>query len=158
MQFGGNVEHQRDGERQHHDATDDANAALMAAECADPFGNPLACQREEQQGQGGADGERERQRDGVEADGARRTRHNDGGEHRPRAGYIQHAKRQPQPETASALAHLKLGNAAERFLQKLFDLGEDQAEPDEGQCDERRPTGSRPAEDAEATAGPSRRG
>ena len=43
----------------------DADAALMAAEGADPLGDPLAGQREEQQREGGADGERDRQRDGV---------------------------------------------------------------------------------------------
>ena len=38
----------------------------MAAKRADPFGDPLTGQCEEQQRQGGADGERDRQRDGVE--------------------------------------------------------------------------------------------
>ncbi len=139
LQFGGHVEHQRDREHQHHDAADDANATLMTPEGADPFGNPLTGQREEQQRKRGADGERDRQRHGVEADGARRTGDDDRGEHRPAHGHIQHTECESQPETASALAHLKLGNAAERLLQNLLESGEDQPEADDGQCDEAGP-------------------
>ena len=139
LQFGGHVEHQRDREHQHHDAADDANATLMAAERADPFGDPLTGQREEQQRKGGADGERDRQRDGVEADGSRRTGDHDRGENRSGAGHIQHTQCESQPETASALAHLKLGNAAEGLLQNLLESGEDQPEADDGQSDEPGP-------------------
>jgi hypothetical protein len=114
----------------------------MTTEGADPFGNPLTRQREDQQGEGGTDGERDRQCDGVEADGARRTRHNDGGEHRPRARYIKHPQCQSQTETASALGHLQLGYPAERLLEKLLNARKDQAETDRCQCDEAGPPNS----------------
>ena len=116
-----------------------ANAALVAAEGADPLGDPLTGQREEQQREGGADRERDRQRDGVQADGARRACDHDRGKNRSGAGHIQHTQCQPQAETASALAHLKLWNAAERLFQDLLEAGEDQAEADGGQRDESGP-------------------
>ena len=99
----------------------------MAAEGADPLGDALTGQREEQQRQGGADRERDRQRDGAQPDGSGGAGDHDGRQNRPGARHIQHTQGQSQAETALALAHLKLWNAGERLLQDLLDAGKDQA-------------------------------
>ena len=82
----------------------------MAAEGADPFGDPLAGQREEQQRQGGADRERERQRDGVERrwTPSRRRRR---------------SRRAPVPRTAHTARPVP-GPGRNRFCPRSFAVGD----------------------------------
>ena len=141
LQLGGHVEHQRDREHQHHDAADHANATLMTPEGADPLGNPSDRPARRTAAAAAAPIAKETVSATVpEADGARRAGDDDGGEHRSRARHVQHPERKAEPETASALAHLKLRNTAERLLQNPLETGEDQPEADERSMRRGRPT------------------
>ena len=111
----------------------------MAAEGADPLGDALTGQREEQQRQGGADRERHRQRDRAQPDGAGGASDDDGRQNRPGTRHIQHAQGQTKAESALPLAHLKLWNAGERLFQDLLEAGKDEAKADSGQRDQPGP-------------------
>ena len=139
LQFGGHVEHQCHREHEHHNAADQADPTLVAAECADPLGDPLAGQREEQQRQGGTDRERQRQRDGVQSDRAGGAGDDDGGQNRSGARHIEHTQGQAEAESALTLANLKLWNAGEGLFQDLLEPGKDEAKTDGGQRDQARP-------------------
>ncbi|MDT5364366.1 MAG: hypothetical protein QOC69_6128 [Mycobacterium sp.] len=140
LQRGGQVEGDRDGEDEHHDAACDADLALAAAERADALGDPLACEGEHQQWQRSPDRERHGQDDGVGADGAGSASQHDGGEDRPGARHEQHAKGEAQPEPAAAFTGVELGDAGERLFQDLFELRDDQTDSDQGQGDDACPT------------------
>ena len=139
LQYGGQVEHQRDGQQDRDDACDDADFALPAPERGDALGHPLPGQREEQQRQRGAHREGQRQRDGVEPDGSGCARDDDGGQHRARTRHVQHAQRQAETETALPGTELLLREPGERLLQQRLELREDQSEADGHQRDERHP-------------------
>ena len=105
----------------------------------DALGHPLPGQREEQQRQGRAGGEGQRQRHRVEPDGSGGARDDDGGQHRACARDVQHAERQPEAETACPRAELLLRKPRERLLEECLELREDQPDADGQQCDERHP-------------------
>ena len=123
LQHGGQVEHQRHGQQDRHDPCGDADPALAAPERGDALGHPLAGQREEQQRQRGAEGERQRQRDRTEPDGAGGTRDDDGGQNRPGARHVQHAKGQPEPETACPEPNCFCGSRENGFSRSASNCG-----------------------------------
>ena len=139
LQDGGQVEDERNCQKDRHHACGDADLALAAAEGGDPFGDPAACKGEEQQRQGGANGEGQRQRHRVQPDRAGGSCDDDRCQNRTRARHVQDAERKAEAETVAAAAELLLRKLGERLLEHGFEPREDQSEPDRHQRDQCHP-------------------
>ena len=139
LQHGGQVEHQRDREQDRHDARDDADLALTAPEGADPLGNSLSGEREEQQRQRGADREGQRQRDGVRCRSCRwRRPATMAASTGPAHGTYSTPSARPSPKPLRP-SRIASGGAGERLLEEFFELRKDQSEADRHQRDQREP-------------------
>jgi hypothetical protein len=139
LQHGGQIEHQRYRQEQRDHAGCDADSALPLPKRADPLGDPTAGESEEEQRQRRTERERQRQRHRVRPDGSGGAGDDDGCQHRSCARYVQHAERQTEPESTSAGGEVLLRQTGERSFEEGFDLGEDEAESDGDQRDQRDP-------------------
>ena len=98
---------------------------------ADPFGDPLTGQREEQQRKAAPIGERERQRDRVEADGPVAPATTIAARTGPAQGTYSTPSASPSPKPLLPGAQLLLRNAARRASRGAPRMREDQPEADE---------------------------
>ena len=140
------VEDEPDGERDHRDAGGDAEAALVRAERLDALDEPAAGEREEQQRDRDADRERDREQDRVDADAPGRSGDDDRGEHRPGARHEDGAEREPDAVAAPLVRHLGApGEPLERLLEQLLEARHEQADADQHEHGDARPSGGCPA-------------
>ena len=135
----GRLNDEPDGERDHHDAARDADAPLVRAERLHPLGDPPPGEREDEQRQGGADGERHGEHDRLDADAPGRAGDGDRGEHRSGARHVDGAEREAEREPAALGAHVPPRDPRERLLEELLEARHDEADADEHEHDDARP-------------------